>query len=62
MFRSIDHYDSMFDNNWDAHCAPHYTFKLFTEIYIFPITLSYWQFVEILHWCKHFLSALPLYA
>lgn len=60
MFCSIDHYDRMYGNNWDAHHAPHYTFKLFTEICIFSITLTCWQFVEICHWCNHFLSALPL--
>lgn len=60
IFCSIDHRDRTYDNNWDAHHAPHYTFKLFTEIYIFPITLSCWQFVEILQWCNHFLSALSL--
>lgn len=27
---------------------------------IFPITLSCWQFVEILQWCNHFFSALFL--
>lgn len=64
----MDHWGRIYDNNWDAHHAPHYTFKS-AEIYLFPITLffffflitlSCWQFVEILQWCNHFFGALPL--
>lgn len=50
----------MMIHNWDVYQVPHYTFELFTEIYVFPITLSCWQFVEILQWYNHFLNALPL--
>lgn len=59
----------MIVHNWDVYQAPHYTFELFTEIYVFLLPLlagvtllplSCWQFVEILQWCNHFLNALPL--